>query len=154
MPLATMCYTFGTELMIVDIMRYFEMPAPVRISSIPKGAQLRPCIYSIIEDVCAVDGSGGTEFRENLNRRYEASHVFRAMLRRLGFFWAVGSQTIAVVTTIVVFTATKDEAYVVGWSVPFIWAGIWVLITIWYVRRKLAEEKTAWAEEVAAKSNA
>ena len=140
--------------MVFDLLRYFEVPAPCRISSLPKGAQLRPAIYSIIEDVVAVDGSGGTQYREDLNRRYEASHVFRAMLRRLGIYWAVGAQGAAVVTTILVFTIGKDAAYVVGWSLPFIWAGIWVAGTIIYVRKKLDEEKKAWAEEVAAKSNA
>lgn len=153
MPLASMCYTFGTELIVVDLLRYFQVPAPCRISSIPKGAQLRPCLYSMIEDVVAVDGSGGTEFREALNRRYEASHIFRAMLRRLGVVWAVGAEATAVLTTILVFTLTKDAAYCVGWSLPFVWAGIWTLGTFWYVKRKLAEEKKAWAEEVAAKSN-
>ena len=154
MPLTSMLYAFGTELVIVDILRYFEVPAPVRISSIPKGAQLRPCIYSIIEDVIAVDGSGGTKFREDLNRRYEASHVFRAMLRRLGGFWAFGAEAMAIVCTILIFTVSKDAAYVIGWSVPFAWAGIWTLITWWYVNKKLREEKKAWTEEVAAKSNA
>jgi hypothetical protein len=155
MPLASMLYAFGTELLIVDALRYFQVPAPCRISSIPKGAQLRPGIYSIIEDVVAVDGSGGTEFREALNRRYEASHVFRAMLRRLGEFWAFGAEAAAILTTILVFTLdSKDAAYVIGWSLPFVWAGIWILVTFWYVRKKLAEEKTAWAEEVAAKVEA
>jgi len=154
MPLATMCYAFGIELLIIDVMRYFEMPAPFRISSVPKGAQLRPGIYSIIEDVCAVDGSGGTEFRENLNRRYEASHVFRSMLRRLGEFWAFGANLAAVLTTILIFTLSRDAAYVVGWSLPFVWAGIWTPVTIWYVRKKLRDEKKAWTEEVARKSNA
>ena len=154
MPLATMLFAFGTELLIVDTLRYFEIPAPIRVSSIPKGTQLRPGIYSIIEDIIAVDGSGGTEFRENLNRRYEASHVFRAMLRRLDMYWAFGAEIMAVVTTILIFTLGEDAAYVVGWSVPFIWAGIWTWGTIIYVRRKLAEEKKAWAEEVSTKSNA
>ena len=154
MPLASMVFTFGTELMIIDIMRYFEFPAPCRISSIPKGAQLRPGIYSIIEDVVAVDGSGGTEFREALNRRYEASHIFRAMLRRLGFFWAIGAQLCAALTTALIFTISKDAAYCVGWSLPFVWGGIWTLGTFWYVGRKLKEEKIAWAAEVAAKSRA
>lgn len=153
MPLASMLYAFGTELLIVDALRFFQVPAPCRISSIPKGAQLRPGIYSIIEDVIAVDGSGGTDFREALNRRYEASHVFRAMLRRLGEFWAIGAQSAAVLTTILVFTLdSKDAAYVIGWTLPFIWAGIWVGATWWYVRRKLAEERTAWAEEVQRKT--
>lgn len=151
MPLASMVFTFGTELMIIDIMRYFQVPAPCRISSIPKGAQLRPGIYSIIEDVIAVDGSGGTDYREALNRRYEASHIFRAMLRRLGMYWAVGAQACAVLTTILIFTLSEDAAYSVGWSLPFVWAGFWTIGTFWYVKRKLKEEKTTWAAEVAAK---
>lgn len=146
-----MMYAFGTELIIVDILRYFRVPAPVRISSIPRGSQLRPCIYSVIEDVCAVDGSGGTEFREALNRRYEASHVFRAMLRRLGLFWAIGAEAMAVVLTILIFTIHPEAAYVVGWSAPFVWGGIWTAITIVYVKRKLREERVAWARELAEK---
>ena len=59
-----------------------------------------------------------------------------------------------VLCTILIFTIGKDAAYVVGWSVPFIWAGFQTLWTIWYVRRKLAEEKRLWGEEVARKSNA
>lgn len=154
MPLTTMLYCFATQLMIIDIARYFQVPAPCRISSIPKGAQLRPGIYSLIEDVCAVDGGGGTIFREELNRRYEASHTFRTMLRRLGIFWAVGAQICAVVTTILVCTLIKDAAYAIGWSLPFFWAGLWTYLTIVYVRRCLIHEKTAWAEELAAKSQA
>lgn len=147
MPLTTMLYAFGTELLLIDILRLFHVPAPIRLSSIPKGAQLRPCVYTIIEDVCAVDGSGGTAFREALNRRYEASHVFRTMLRRLGIFWAVGAEGMAVVCTILIFTIGEDAAYAVGWSVPFVWAGIWTVCTIWYVKWQLRKEKVAWAEE-------
>ena len=143
-----MLFCFGTELLIVDFLRYFQVPAPVRISSIPKGAQLRPGIYSVIEDVCAVDGSGGTAFREALNKRYEASHVFRAMLRRLGAFWAFGAEIMAVVLTILIFTIPAEAAYVIGWALPFLWAGVWVLITYYYVKKKLKEEQIAWTEEI------
>jgi hypothetical protein len=149
-----MLYAFGTELLIVDTLRYFRVPAPCRMSSIPKGAQLRPAIYSIIEDVVAVDGSGGTEYREALNRRYEASHVFRAMLRRLGVFWAVGAEGMAVVTTIIVFTINGEAAYVVGWSAPFVWAGVWTLATFGYVHIMLKKEQIAWQEEIAEKQDA
>lgn len=154
MPLASMLYAFGTELLVVDALRYFQVPAPVRISSIPKGAQLRPAIYSIIEDIVAVDGSGGTAFREALNKRYEASHVFRAMLRRLGVFWAFGCEGMAVATTILVFTIQHEAAYCVGWSAPFVWAAVWTLVTYVYVRRKLKEEKKAWTDEIAEKQGA
>lgn len=149
-----MLYAFGTELLVVDAMRYFQLPAPCRMSSIPKGAQLRPAIYTMIEDVVAVDGSGGTTYREALNKRYESSHVFRAMLRRLGIFWSFGAEGMAVVTTIIVFTINGEAAYVVGWSAPFVWAGVWTLITIIYVKYKLKEERKAWAEEIAEKQGA
>lgn len=154
MPLASMLYAFGTELLIIDTLRYFQVPAPCRISSIPKGAQLRPGIYNLIEDVVAVDGSGGTAYREALNKRYEASHVFRAMLRRMGIFWAIGAEGMAVVTTVLVFTIQHEAAYCVGWSAPFVWAGVWTLITYFYVKKKLREEKKAWAEEIAEKQGA
>lgn len=149
MPLATMCFVFGTILLIMDVMHFFAIPAPVRISSIPKGSQLRPGIYPLIEDICAVDGSGGTEFRAALAKRYAASHVFRAMLRRLGFFWAVGSEGCAALTTALVFGLhNHDYGYAIGWSLPFVWAGIWAAATIFYVQRELKKEERLWAEEV------
>lgn len=147
MPLATVLFTFGTELLIIDILRIRHIPSPIRISSSPAGAPFRPGIYSIIEDVIAVDGGGGTVFRERLNTRYEASHIFRQMLHRLTLFWAIGAEVMAVVTTILVFTLQRDAAYTVGWSVPFIWAGVWVLGTWWYVEKDLKLERQRWGEE-------
>ncbi|KAI0124037.1 hypothetical protein BJ170DRAFT_71219 [Xylariales sp. AK1849] len=150
MPLSTMLFVFGTLLIVIDVSRYFEIPAPVRISSIPKGAQLRPGIYSLIEDICAVDGSGRTDFRVDFDKRYEASHVFRVMLRRLGFFWAVGAEGCAVLCTILIFGLDSvDAAYAIGWSVPFIWGGIWTAATFWYAKRELKKERVLWAAEAA-----
>lgn len=154
MPAPTMMYVFAVELLTVDILRFFHIPAPVRVSSVPRGSQLRPCVFSMIEDIVAVDGSGGVQYRENLNKRYEASHVFRVMLRRLSVFWAVGSMGMAVVLTILIFTIDEEVAYCVGWAVPFIWAGVWTAATFAYVHKKLKEEKIAWAEEIAAKTAA
>ena len=108
----------------------------------------------MIEDIVGVDGGGGTEYREALNRRYEASHVFRTMLRRLGLFWSIGAMGMATLCTILIFTINAEAGYVIGWAAPFIWAGIWTLCTFWYVGRKLKEEKIAWAAEVAEKSRA
>ena len=103
----------GIQLLIVDIMRLAGLKAPVRMSSLPRGSSLRPGIYAFIEDVVAVDGSGGTEFRQRLNLRYQASKRFRQMLHRLTLFWALGALAIASATTVVIFTVEKDAAYVV-----------------------------------------
>ena len=148
MPVATMLWWFAIQTILEDILRLLGTPSPVRISSMPKGARFRPGIYSIIEDVVAVDGSGGTRFRKRLNDRYEASHYFRQMLHRLTLFWSAGAAGAATLTTILVFTLERDAAYVVGWTLPFIWAGIWAPCTIWYVKRELRHEGEAWREVV------
>lgn len=114
MPAASMCYAMGTQMLIVDILRLLGCRAPVRVSSLPRGVPLRPAIYSIIEDVVAVDGGGGTEFRQRLNLRYQASHYFRQMLHRLTLFWAFGALGIAAATTAIIFTTSRNVAYVVS----------------------------------------
>jgi hypothetical protein len=113
MPVSSMFFAFGVQMLLIDMLRYLGVPAPMRISSLPRGSHLRPGIYSIIEDVCAVDGSGGTEFRQRLNLRFVASHYFRRMLHRLTIFWALGALAIASGTTVVIFTTEKNVAYVV-----------------------------------------
>jgi hypothetical protein len=113
MPAPSMLFAFGIQMLIIDILRLAGYKAPVRISSLPRGTTLRPGIYSIIEDVCAVDGSGGTEFRQRLNLRYMASHYFRQMLHRLTLFWAIGALAAAGASTAIIFTCSRDVAYVV-----------------------------------------
>ncbi|KAF2280976.1 uncharacterized protein EI97DRAFT_429071 [Westerdykella ornata] len=143
-PASTMCFAIGCELLLIDILRLRGVPAPCRISSLPKGAPLRPGIYAYIEDVCAVDGSGGTEFRQRLNLRYQASKVFREMLHRLTLFWGIGAIAIAGVTVTICFTIQRDAAYVVGWTLPFLWAGVWTAITIPWVQKELRREHEQW----------
>jgi len=113
MPAPTMLFAIGVELLIVDILRILKVPAPCRISSLPMGAPLRPGVYAYIEDICAVDGSGGTEFRQRLNLRYQASKAFREMLHRQTLFWAIGAIACSIACTIIVFTIQRDAAYVV-----------------------------------------
>ena len=113
MPAPTMLFAIGLELLLVDILRVLKVPAPCRISSLPRGAPLRPGIYAYIEDICAVDGSGGTEFRQRLNLRYQASKAFREMLHRLTLFWAIGAIVCSAACTAIIFTIQRDAAYVV-----------------------------------------
>lgn len=148
MPVTSLLYVFGTEMLIQDCMRLLGIPSPFRISSMPAGSQLRPGIYWVIEDVIAVDGCGGVEFREKLNARYEASHDFRQMLHRLTLFWGIGAETAAVVITILVFTLPGDAAYCIGWAAPFAWAGVWTLITFKWVKKSMNYEAKRWVERL------
>ncbi|KAL1852480.1 hypothetical protein Daus18300_012161 [Diaporthe australafricana] len=149
LPLASVQAVFGTVLLLTDILCFFVVRAPIRISSVPRGAEVRPGIYPLIEDICAVDGAGTTEFRKSLDRRYKTSSVFRAMLRNLSLFWAVGALASAAGTMFLVFDLTDtDVAYTIGWTVPFVWAGIWFLITIRYVQYMLRKELRQWVGEM------
>lgn len=144
MPLASCLYVFGIILLTLDAFRFLAYPAPFKISSQTSRTVPFPAIYFVIEDVVAVDGYGGTEYRSRLRRRYEASEGFRVMLRVLSVFWWTGALATAVITTVLVFTLPKDAAFVVGWTVPFFWAGVWAGATMVYVRRMLVAERVGW----------
>jgi hypothetical protein len=148
MPLASACLIFGTILLLNDTLRFYNLTSPIRISSLPAGRPLLPGIYPYIEDVVAVDGGGGQAFRYQLRARYEASPIFRRMLARLSWFWGIGAEVIGGLTTILVFLLDAEVGYVVGWSLPFLWAGIWVISTIYWVKKELKVERASWAETI------
>lgn len=76
---------------------------------------MRPGVFTLMEDVVAVDGSGGQNFREALCARYEASKEFRSMLEQLNWVWGLASLLVAVVTTILVFVVeSEDAAFAIG----------------------------------------
>lgn len=114
MPLATMVYIFAIYMLLTDVFMHYDIRLPYRISSMPRRAPLRPGVYFLIEDIVGVDGSGGTEFRERLNARYEASPRFRRMLTKLSWFWSVPALLTAVVTTVIIFVLERELAYCVS----------------------------------------
>lgn len=160
MPAPSLLFIVGVLLIISWGMRALGMRTPFRVSSLPAGTPTRPLIYTLMEDIVAVDGSGGQEWRVALNARYEASPIFRHMLDRLNVFWGFASVALAIALTSAIFTVPVTVAYGLGllhsrdccnifinqtnagWAVPFIWAGIWALLTFRYVRYRLAEEKS------------
>lgn len=38
------------------------------------------------------------------------------------------------------------DCAVVGWGVPPLWIGLWVVITIWWVQSALRKEKEEWCK--------
>ncbi|KAH7031508.1 uncharacterized protein B0I36DRAFT_431601 [Microdochium trichocladiopsis] len=150
MPLSSVLAVFGALLLVTDVLHLFSVRTLVRISSVPRGDRVPVGIYPIIEDVCAVSGSGTTLFRESLERRYKASPIFRIMLRRLSVFWTLGALGCSAGTSFMIWHFDDiDLAFGCGWMVPFIWAGVWCLATIVYVQHMLAKEKRLWAEVMA-----
>ncbi|OJJ70037.1 hypothetical protein ASPBRDRAFT_56780 [Aspergillus brasiliensis CBS 101740] len=144
MPVPSLFFIFSLEMLIVEYMYIFKMSVPFRISSIPKGDPMRPAVYPFLEDIIAVDGKGGTEFRDRLDQRYIASPPFRNMLHRLTMLWMIPQMLVAGGTLAGIVIADHELAYTLGWSVPAIWAGTWVVVTVVCVRVELRRERHYW----------
>ncbi|KAA8648197.1 hypothetical protein EYZ11_000526 [Aspergillus tanneri] len=146
MVLPTVMFYFGGVYLALDMLRICGFKAPFRISSTPKGSVMPTALYVLIEDVVAVDGGGGQIYRYALRIRYLSSPYFRRMLFQMNCFWAGGSIIFAAAITAIIFTTSQPVAFTLGWSLPFVWAGIWTLITIPWVQSDLRREKQAWQE--------
>ena len=149
LPAASLMFLVGGQLILFILLGACRVQTPFRISSLPRGSPIRPGIYTVIEDVIAVDTGSGRAYREALNARYTASPMFRRMLYDLNLFWAISAVAVATTVTAVIFAPSVPEvvAYGIGWAVPFSWAGIWALITIKWVQTSLRKEKEAWGKQ-------
>lgn len=151
-----------------DIVRLEEVACAVQSEFDAEGGHVRPGVYTFVEDVVAVNGGAGRPYREALDARYNASKSFRILMIELSWFWSIGALVVGSVLTVLVcvHAVHKDVAYGIGesehdtlclcetivtdsslgWAVPFIWAGIWTLITIPWVQRALDKEEAEWGE--------
>ena len=127
-------------------------PSPVRLSSIPAGSPVRPPVYSIVEDIVAVNGGGGKRYRQAINDRYEASPVFRQLLCEMSWFWGVPAFLLVVVLLVLTGIGSRpgnstflQVSYVLNWTLPWAWAATMAVVTIRWVQQRLREEKAGWS---------
>ncbi|KAL9105656.1 MAG: hypothetical protein Q9227_009205 [Pyrenula ochraceoflavens] len=146
-PLPVGFILLGIWLYASAIMYQFKLPTPIRLSSTPKGVVAPPLVYHIIEDVVAVDGGGKLRFRDALHDRFEASPRFRRMLWHLTNFWGLPTAFMGAILIALIFTVDKEVAYGLGWGVPTVWAAIWTVITIIWVKAELKLEYDKWETE-------
>jgi len=104
----------GFQLLLTGWMHATNRPAPFRISSVPKGDRTPTLVFTLVEDIVAVDGGAGKEYRERLMARYKASPKFRLLITQLNWFWGVGAFLDGVVTIVLLFTIDEIAAYGVG----------------------------------------
>ncbi|KAK0710180.1 hypothetical protein B0T26DRAFT_724282 [Lasiosphaeria miniovina] len=116
MPVPLFFIQLGLQLIATGVMSARAVPAPCRISSVPKGARTPPLVYTLVEDIVAVDGAAGLSYRKALSARYEASSAFRKMIAQQNWFWGVGALVDGVGTLAVVWTVPQEVAYGVGAS--------------------------------------
>jgi hypothetical protein len=141
--------------------------APFRISSTPKGGEVYPGVYYLMEDVIAVNAGAGRPFREALAARYRASPRFRKMIRTQSIFWSVPSVilSIGLIVIVCIHPVPKDVAYglgrldlsswpkstsltlILGWGVPFVFIGVWTAISIPWIKHDMHLETVTWEED-------
>jgi hypothetical protein len=143
MPASVLMYLLATLTMVSLILNGFKVKLPFRFGSLDAGNMVRPAVYYIVEDVVAVDGNGGIEYRKALTARYESSPIFQKMMWTLSLVWMVAFYIFAGVFTILVFRLPKAAVYAVGWAGPFPLAGFMAVWTIFYVKSNLKEERDA-----------
>ncbi len=116
----------GAQMLWSAVMHALGKPAPFRISSIAKGEKILPMVYTIVEDIIAVDGNAGKSYRERLRSRYAVSPRFRTLVIRQNWFWTIGALVDGVGTMVVIWTVPEVVAYGVGRSFPLraSWRGL------------------------------
>lgn len=124
-----------------------EIKIPFRFGSVDENHILRPAIFYMVEDVVAVDGEGGMEYRQAFNSRYEESLIFRNMIWKLSVAWMVEFYLMAILVTMLVMRLPVVAVYAVGWAAPFPIAAIMAMATIYFVKRELRRERDLEEEE-------
>ena len=114
MVTSTVLFVMGVQLISSFFLYHAHVKVPFRLSSLPAGHVAHPAIFTIIEDIIAVDGGGGGQYREALIARYDASPLFRRMLNHLDAFWGLGALSAATVTTVLLWTIPEQIGYWIG----------------------------------------
>jgi len=141
LPAALLMYLVATLTFLSLALNRLGWKLPFRFGSVDAGNVVRPAVYYIVEDVVAVDGGGGLEYREAFVARYDGSPIFRKMIWDLSVVWMLYFYVFAVLFTILVFKLPISSVYAVGWAGPFPLAGLMAVWTIFHVKAELRREK-------------
>jgi hypothetical protein len=148
LPIPYLLVWVGLQFSIFTLLALFTgIKTPVRISSLPRGSKLRPPVYTVIEDIVAVDGAGGKAYRAALNERYKASPIFRRLIAEMSVFWGGGALIMGVVLIALLASPRVDPIVTFGlaWGAPWVWAVLWASLTFWWVMRRLRVELETWS---------
>jgi len=127
----------------------FTFRIPFWMSSDPPGTFVKPAVFYMVEDICAVDCNKGRQFRREWNTRYNASPPFQRLMYRLTVFWAVGAFLYMGISAAVTFTTPVDFAYAFTLGLLYIWGAAWYGATQLWVHKALLREKRWFAERAA-----
>lgn len=147
LPPVVLMYVVATLTLLSLVLNYSAWKLPFRFGSSEPGNVLRPAVYYIVEDVVAVDGGGGVEYRRAFGERYIGSEVFRRMVFEVSVVWMLFFYACAVLFSVLVFELPAVAVYAVGWAGPVALAWVMALWTTFFVRKRLREERQSEEED-------
>ncbi|TAQ86360.1 hypothetical protein B7494_g5316 [Chlorociboria aeruginascens] len=153
MPAPILMYFLAILTLLSLILNWLKVRLPFRFGSLDAGNVIRPAIYYIVEDVVAVDGNGGIEYRQAFTARYDSSPVFQKLIWTLSVVWMLAFFVFAAAFTTLVFMLPIAAVYAVGWAGPFPLAGLITVWTIFYVKSVLKKEREAKEDDESGAAN-
>ncbi|KAI0324024.1 hypothetical protein GY45DRAFT_1331993 [Cubamyces sp. BRFM 1775] len=144
MSLSCFMIAFCFPLLITGIWPH-KLKVPFRVSSMPPYTGLPPAVYTIVEDIVAVDGGGCVEFRQAWRIRYEHSAIMRRIVRVTSLWWGASGMILAGAFIAIAWTTPDDVGYGIGWGLPWLWAIVSAAITVWWVNKELQREADEWS---------
>ncbi|KAH9851653.1 hypothetical protein C2E23DRAFT_732778 [Lenzites betulinus] len=144
MSLSCFMIAFCVPLLITGIWPH-KLKVPFRVSSMPAYTGLPPAVYTMVEDIVAVDGGGCVEFRQAWRIRYEHSAIMRRIVRITSIWWGASGCLFAGAFIAIAWTTADDIGYGIGWGLPWLWAMVSGALTVRFVHRELEREQAEWA---------
>lgn len=120
MPHTVLIFQVSLQLIFATSLVNFKARFPFTFSSMPRSEPARSGVYIIMEDVVAVDGGQGIEFRRLLDARYRWSEDIRRLLHHLDLYWGLSGLVLATLLTAAIFTIPNHDAvFVIGKLIMF-----------------------------------
>lgn len=108
-------YSIAVYMFTQNALHCLGVRAPFPISSIQRGQRIPPPMYTIVEDMFAVDGSHeGLRARQATLALYNGSATFRSTMMWWSWVWAFACGAVAVVLTILVAVTSKMAGFGIG----------------------------------------
>jgi hypothetical protein len=105
-------YTIGGYAFIQNTAHCLHIRAPFTLSSIKRGSLTPPPLFTVMEDVFAVDGSHlGLPARQAMLDLYHGSQRFRSQLMLWSWVWAILPLGVAIGLSIVVGLVKETTAF-------------------------------------------
>lgn len=131
---------------LIFFISLFSPKLNVWLSSDPPKTPMKPAAFYCIEDVAAVDFMHGREYRKAIHERYQASPLFRQLMRHITLYWTICSVLYCAVTALVSWLTPLHFAF--GWILGqmFLWGAACSFGCRILVIKGLRKEKKWWRQ--------